>query len=1228
MAQTGLVDADARERIRSGLDESLIVEAAAGTGKTTELVTRIVEVLATGRARVDQMLAVTFTEKAAGELKLRLREALEHARQAAVETDPPASDRVGYVEHAISHLEEAQVSTIHGFCADLLRERPVEANVDPRFDVAADAEANRLFGLAFDSWLQTTLDAPPEGVRRALERRSAGSFGEPDRRERPTDRLRSAAWMLSEWRDFPAPWRRETFERKAILDQIVAHLGDFAELVDKASNRRSDRLYRDLRPAVAVTRAIRRHETLRRRRRDDDWYDWVEGELIELASSRNFTDPRKGSGAVYADGVPRTSVLDQHGKLVELLRNFRRVADADLAALLQDELRAPIETYGRLKREAGRLDFVDLLLTARDLVRDDDGVRADFQQRFTRIFVDEFQDTDPLQAEILLLLSADDPTERDWRRVRPAPGKLFLVGDPKQSIYRFRRADVGVYEAVKTQLRDHGIATLDLTTSFRAVPEIQRLVNHAFAPLMSGRSGAHAGAMPQAAYVPLSPHRPPEDAQPSVVVLPVPRPYGVYRVAATAIERSLPDAVGAFVHWLVTESGWTVTERIRPGEAGSDAATSRRVPIAARHVCLLFRRFESFGRDMTRGYVEALEARELAHLLVGGRTFHNREEVMTMRAALAAVEHPDDELSVFATLRGSLFAVEDADLLEYHQRFGRLHPFRVPAELETPAAEERSDDQQRLAPIAQALGVLRDAHRRRNDVPVAETIGTLLESTRAHAGFVMRPGGEQALANVMQIAEMARSYEASGGLSFRGFVDQLEDEALARQAGEAPILEEGSDGVRIMTVHRAKGLEFPVVVLADPTCKLHRRTAGRFIDPAGKLCAQRIAGWSPLELLDHEDEEVERDRQEGIRLAYVAATRARDLLVVPAVGDGPVRDGWLGPLDEAIYPPLESRRDPQPAPACPPFGRDSVVERPDGDPARPDTVAPGLHQMGSEDGKAKVLPFQPATGDDEAGAGETDASEPETTGYPVVWWDPASPSLTLGVEARFGIRQEQLLSKEAPASIVERDLATYRDWRERRDTTVAHAATPSLRVRTVTELAERLVTDGAPPPAGIPEPEVLDIGDDLGERPSGRRFGALVHAVLATAALDATPARVAEVARLEGRLLGATSPEIVSAAEVATRALSHALLGRARRAAAEGACRREVPVAMPQPDGILAEGIVDLAFREGNEWLVVDFKTDRQLEGALDVYRRQVQLYAQMVSAATGVPARGLLLRL
>src|SRR6185369_3575685 len=173
--------------------------------------------------------------------------------------------------------------------------------------------------------------------------------------------------------------------------------------------------------------------------------------------------------------------------------------------------------YERLKARAGCLDFLDLLRRARDLVRGDAVVRAELQGRYTQLYVDEFQDTDPLQAELLLLLVADDAREGEWRRVRPTPGKLFLVGDPKQSIYRFRRADVTLYESVKRQLVAAGAEVVHLTVSFRSVPDIQSVVNAAFARCMDGTSDG------QAAYVPLEPFRANVDTQPAVVALPVPK---------------------------------------------------------------------------------------------------------------------------------------------------------------------------------------------------------------------------------------------------------------------------------------------------------------------------------------------------------------------------------------------------------------------------------------------------------------------------------------------------------------------------------------------------------------------------------------------------------------------------------------------------------------------------------------------------------------------------------
>ncbi len=1204
-----LVDAEARRRIQTSLDESLFIEAAAGTGKTTELVARIVNLVASGRARVNQILAVTFTEQAAGELKLRLRQELERERQRHDSSELPDTSRSEALDHAIAHLEEAQVSTIHGFCADLLHERPVEAAVDPRFDVLPDVEAQRMFKQAFDLWLEETLVNPPDGTRRALRRRPTGGRYDAERGDSansPSDRLRRAAWRLADWRDFPAPYRRESFQREAIIDQIVVHLAEFAAMTAQAANRRSDRLYLDTRHARLVASDIAAKDRVSGEGRD---YDGIEAQLVDLAANRSFVSVHRGAGAQYGPEISRARVLERHGKIVDVLRNFRRVADASLVAHLQQELQVPTARYGRLKSDAGRLDFLDLLLKARDMIRDHDEVRVDFQSRYTHLLVDEFQDTDPLQAEILLLLAADDPTERNWRSVTPRPGKLFIVGDPKQAIYRFRRADVGTYYQVKRQLETRRVSLLSLTTSFRAVPSLQRAANHAFSALMTPSSTQMAT---QAEYVPLSPFRAEPSTQPTLIALPIPRPYGMRRVAASAIERSLPGAVGGFVQWLLTESGWTVTEY---GEA--------RVPISARHVCLLFRRFESFGSDVTRDYVEALEARGVPHLLVGGRTFHSREEVATLRSALSAIEWPDDQLSVFATLRGSLFAIEDQLLFEYHQRFRRVHPFHIPTVLRS--SHQRDETLDRLLPVVDALELLQELHRRRNEVPVTGTIGRLLEATRAHAGFVMRPAGEQALANVLQIAELARRFEATGGLSFRGFVEYLRDEAAAGQAGEAPILEEGSDGVRIMTVHRSKGLEFPVVILADPTCKLHRTTAERFIDPERGLCALRLGGWQPLELLDHENAEVERDREEGIRLAYVAATRARDLLVVPAVGDGPHQGGWTSPLHRALYPPVEHRRAPQRAPGCPAFGRDSVLDRPDGDPAVPETVSPGLYRLEVDaaaaletaTSTARVIDF-PTRAD--LTVTVTGVNPVERPGHPVVWWDPRT--LRLDIDTHFGIRQEELLSKDTPEEVVEADLDTYRAWKRSRDVTVTRAAEPSLVVETATERAER--------GSARPHVDVIRLPGVAG-RPSGMRFGSLVHAVLATVPFDGTVAP-SDVARLHGRTLGATQDEITSTAAVVTKTMAHPILRRAQAAMRQGRCRREVPVAGRDDDGTLVEGVVDLAFLEIDDdapgtWTVVDFKTDRELDTALDVYKRQVATYADMITRATGQPAMPVLMR-
>ena len=244
-------DEESRRLIEEAVDETLVVEAAAGTGKTTELIKRILRVIATGRADVHGIVAVTFTEKAAGELKLRLRQGLERERSDAV--DPKVVERL---DAAIQNLEEAHVSTIHGFCADLLRERPVEARIDPLFRVLTEGQAQRLFDEAFDGWLQQQLEDPPEGVRRSLRRASRGFRPGDVDEDGPIERLRRAGWELTEWRDFRGPWTREPFDRAGAVARLIALVHACADASKNASYA-GDNLSLDTEPVRRLSREWR-----------------------------------------------------------------------------------------------------------------------------------------------------------------------------------------------------------------------------------------------------------------------------------------------------------------------------------------------------------------------------------------------------------------------------------------------------------------------------------------------------------------------------------------------------------------------------------------------------------------------------------------------------------------------------------------------------------------------------------------------------------------------------------------------------------------------------------------------------------------------------------------------------------------------------------------------------------------------------------------------------------
>jgi len=550
---------------------------------------------------------------------------------------------------------------------------------------------------------------------------------------------------------------------------------------------------------------------------------------------------------------------------------------------------------------------------------------------------------------------------------------------------------------------------------------------------------------------------------------------------------------------------------------------------------------------------------------------------MAIRNAMTAIEWPDDALSVFATLRGPLFALTDDQLLAFKGRCGSLHPLRT-------IDSSELDDSERE--VADSLVILRDLHINRNRQPIADTVAGLLTAVRAHAGIAIWPTGEQALANCLRVVDRARRFERRGAASFRAFVELLEDEAELGTTSDAPVVEEGSEGVRLMTVHKAKGLEFPVVILADLTCGATHEDPAQFVNGERKLWAEPLCDLVPRDLLDNRDLELERERAEGVRVAYVAATRAKDLLVVPSVCDE-AQPGWLEALNPALYPKRSVWRLRQPAPGCPDFGLDAVVERP-GRAQDGEGVAPGQHTA--------------------------------EAGNEVVWWDPNV--LGLGAETSVGLRQDKLLRADESGLVASEGIEAHRAWQARRQQSIERGSIPALHVESVTGNA---AAGPQLPEANI---EVVYLDAERKARPRGARFGALVHVVLALVDLDADEHQIRAVAAAQSLILGAPTDEAEAASETARAALRHPLLRRAAKV--KESVRREASVMLQIANDRVVEGILDLAFREQTEtraeWTVVDFKTDHELGRNLDAYERQLSLYVKAVEVATSEAAHGILL--
>ena len=807
-----------RDRAVEVTDRSFIVEASAGTGKTSTLINRILHlVLEKGPEgpplRLSNIAAITFTEKAAGEMKVKLRQELELL---ASQTGTKAER----ARQALRDLEVTAISTFHAFAVSLLKERPVEAGLDPRFAAIDEIQSELLFQEVWEGWLA-------EGIRKRAE---------------PVEKALRAGLRLQALRELARALRLNSL--------IVRELEPVNPLTDEQMRAGVEALCAE---GKAYTKEIisSGDKLVMALGAALVWLDKGEGDdRVYVGRGADHGIPwnyasmgRKGNWRGGRDTVER--VHDFISRVLEISRVPQQRLLYELDRWLVQEF---LPVWDEAKRSRGVLDFDDQLIAARDLLRNKPAARRDFQRQFATVLVDEFQDTDVIQLEIVLLLSSTDFTETDKDRLRPAPGRLFIVGDPKQSIYRFRGADIETYLKVATPARseERGLERLELTTNFRSVPSILRFVDCAFSEVMVGESY-------QPAYLSFGGKgaRTQKEAAPAVYILP---PEQDADKAKNFVRREAAR-IAQLIDHINENEDWKVSERqSEKGRAPRFGDIAILLPVLTRVDIL----------------EDALREGGIPYILEGGRFYYARSEVSTALIALRAVANPSDSVALYGALRSIFFGLSDEDLL-------RAHADGLPLDYRKSVPENSA--------LAHAYKVLRDLHQHRHSRSASETLEILLRETGAREVLASRSGGLQSQANLNKLARTLRARQEENTFSeVLDVLSTLDEEGLAES--ESRVLEERSDAVRIMSIHKAKGLDFPIVIAGGlgqerrhgGRSVLADRERGFYAFSAGRAeSGWQAAGWSQLL-----EAEKRKEDAELVRLLYVALTRARAHLILSA----------------------------------------------------------------------------------------------------------------------------------------------------------------------------------------------------------------------------------------------------------------------------------------------------------------------------------------------------------
>ena len=825
-----LGDTPARDAIGRELDATLFVEAGAGTGKTKALVDRVVALVTSDGpdlpVPVSAIAAITFTEKAAAELRDRIRSELrELADDEFATTVVRARCRV-----ALDDLDLAAICTLHSFAQRILTEFPIEIGLPPRIEVRDEISSRIAFDARWREFVDEMLD-DPELESTMLVLLAAGV---------KLPHLRTVAEKLDDNWDLldrvGAPVSLPTLDIKGWLSEF-----DAACAVGHRCRAADDRLLGRLGEFAAYRERLR------------GAFDDAGRIEVLLAAKPSFNVARTGNQKNWDD------IEEVRGPLVKLGEQRKAMTDAFINGAIRRVVAAIavyIDRSVAARRTSGELDFHDLLVLARALLRHPEhgvGARARLWERYQRILIDEFQDTDPIQVELAALLGSDDPADGDqpWNEMSVEPGRLFFVGDPKQSIYRFRRADIATFLEARDRFAQG--APRFLTCNFRTAPRVLGWINHVFSELIQ----PYTGSQPE--YRPLDPARPvPAEHDRGVVLLGV-EPHvddGTGLKAGDLRAREAAD-VAAIARAAVAEE-WPVYDKDR------DEWRAARLG----DVCILLPARTSLG------YLEqALGAAGVPYRAETSSLVYSSREVRDLLMTLRALDDSSNTLALVAALRSSVFGCGDDDLFHFHVELGGR--WDIVASL----PEELPEDD----PVGVAMRFLGALHSERVWSTPSELLERIVRERAVIEVGALSGRFRDVARRVRFLIDQARAYADAVGGTLRDYLAWAEMQgAEGARVVEAVVPETDDDAVRLMTIHGAKGLEFPIVVCSGMTTAAQAPSRGveLLFPPAGGYEAKIVKGVQTADYELYKPIDEQMGFHEKLRLLYVACTRARDHLVV------------------------------------------------------------------------------------------------------------------------------------------------------------------------------------------------------------------------------------------------------------------------------------------------------------------------------------------------------------